>query len=416
MTIKTVPGMKDILPGEVQAWQKIEIFARDFFARYHYQEIRTSLLETTELFVRGIGSETGVVQKEMYTFDDKGGDSVTLRPEGTASVIRAYIEHHLGHEDPVTKLFYLGAMFRYERPQKGRLRQFHQLGCELIGSPSPYADAEVIQLLDGFVRGLGLNDFKLEINSLGCLKAECRPAYLKKVKTYFEGITSKLCADCQRKVSTNPLRILDCKMETCRQLAEKAPLILEHQCSECAQHFKKVETHLKSYRVNYSINQRIVRGLDYYDRTAFELTSEKLGSQNAFAGGGRYSGLVKSLGGTDVTGIGFAIGLERLVMLVPEVQNSQNKLIYIASLGPVAAEKGHILAQELRGAGIFCEMDYEEKSLKAQLRRADKLKCSHVIILGDDEIKKGEAIVKDFKTQAQTNVSFSQLVSHFTSR
>jgi len=414
--MKSIPGMQDILPGEVEAWQKIEAFARDFFARYHYQEIRTPLLETTDLFVRGIGSETGVVQKEMYTFDDKGGDSVTLRPEGTASVIRAYIEHHLAHADPVTKLFYLGAMFRYERPQKGRLRQFHQLGCELIGSPSPHADAEVIQLLDGFVRGLGLSDFKLEINSLGCLKAECRPTYLKKVKTYFEGIASKLCADCQRKVTTNPLRILDCKVEACKKLANSAPLILEHQCRECAQHFEKVENNLKHYRIQYFVNQRIVRGLDYYDRTAFELTSDKLGSQNAFAGGGRYSGLVKSLGGADVTGVGFAIGLERLVMLLEGTfVPAKSITIYLAALGENAYAKILELAQNLRAEGFNCEMDYEEKSLKSQLRRADKLKCSHVIILGDDEIQKGEAQVKDFKTQAQSHIPFPQLISHFKS-
>lgn len=410
-----ITGMKDILPAEVGQWQFVENTARDHFCAYNYQEIRTPLLEETDLFERGIGKETGVVKKEMYTFLDKSGDSITLRPEGTASVVRAYIEHHLDQQDPVTKLYYLGPMFRYERPQKGRFRQFHQIGCELIGPKSFAADVEVIAMLDHFVRMLGITAFRLEINSLGCLEAtECRPTFLKKIRAYFE-TQATLCSECQKKREQNPLRILDCKNETCRAIAKTAPVILESLCSNCSTHFNGVKMGLESLKVPYTLNARIVRGLDYYDKTAFELISDDLGAQNAFAGGGRYSSLIPSMGGPMVPGIGFAIGMERLLLLLPKRPSVTSKKIYFAVMGETAQGMALELTTKLRAKGLLCDMDFDLKSLKSQMRRADKNGFTHVVILGDQEIANQKAPIKDLKKSTQEEVALDQLTDYFVS-
>ena len=405
--------MKDIFDPEVALWQKVEAMARDCFRVYHFQEIRTPLLESTDLFVRGIGGETGVVKKEMYTFLDKGEDSVTLRPEGTASVVRAFIEHHLDKVDPVSKLYYIGPMFRYERPQKGRLRQFHQIGAEIFGSSSPLSDVEMIGMLDGFVRQLGISSYSIQINSLGC--KECRPIFEKQLASFLASKKETLCTECQDRLLRNPMRVFDCKKETCQKQLKEAPVMINHLCEPCRQHFSQVEGGLKGAGVNFNVNPRIARGLDYYQRTAFEFLSDQLGSQNAFAGGGRYDGLVQDLGGPEIPGVGFAIGLERLLLLLPEgIQSTlKEKKIYVAFLGGVGHCKAVGITRDLRNAGLICEMDYAEKSLKSQMRRADKLECDYVIILGDNEVQAGRAQVKDLSKRTQTEIPFDDLVQYF---
>lgn len=412
-TFQAITGMKDLIAPEIGRWQAIEATARAHFAAYGFSEIRTPILEETHLFERGIGTETGVVQKEMYTFLDKGGDSVTLRPEGTASVVRAYLEHHLEKADPVNKLYYIGPMFRYERPQKGRLRQFHQIGAELFGAAHPAADAETIALLDQFVRKLGITQFELQINSLGCQTPDCRPKYLETIRAFFNARKTEFCEQCQKRIETNPLRVLDCKNAKCQELAKDAPVMLDFLCGECKPHFDSVRKGLDDLKVTYVLNPRIVRGLDYYNRTAFELLSNALGSQNAFAGGGRYDGLVQSMGGDNTPGVGFAIGVERLALLLPEAQAAPSKKIYIASMGDAAKAVARQIAFDLRGNEMICELDYEEKSFKAQFRRANKLGATHIVILGDNEIAAKKAAVKDLATGVQQEVELNGLVEFF---
>lgn len=413
MTLKAIPGMKDLLPPDSTQWAAVEKRARAHFFLYGYQEIRMPLLEETQLFVRGIGEGTGVVQKEMYTFLDKGGDSVTLRPEGTASVVRSFIENSLDKKEPLHKFYYIGPMFRYERPQKGRLRQFHQIGCEVLGTRSADADVEMIVMLHDLVSDLGVSGFKLEINSLGCAEnADCRPKFLTMVKEYFTAHATGLCEDCQKRLETNPLRIFDCKKEPCRAIASKAPVVSDNLCGDCAPHFAHVKQGLQDLRVDFTHNPRIVRGLDYYDKTAFELTSDKLGSQSAFAGGGRYNNLVSSMGGPSVPAVGFAIGLERLMMLVsPESLPAEKPTIFLACLGEPARRKGRELVRILRTAGVSAEMDYDDKSLKSQMKRADKLGCQFAGILGDAELEKGLVMVRNLATREQVEVT--DLLAHF---
>ena len=414
-TFKIIPGTKDLLPPESALWQQIEQIIREHFGRHSYDEIRTPILENTHLFVRSIGTETGVVQKEMYTFDDKGGDSVTMRPEGTASVVRSYIENNLARQDPVTKLYYIGPMFRYERPQKGRLRQFHQAGCELIGTDSPEADIEMIAMLSDLIQKLGIQNFELQVNSLGCLDdATCRPRYLKTITDFLASKKESLCSECQRKLDTNPLRILDCKNEGCKALVVNAPIILDFLCSGCKPHHDQLVLGLNELGITYKINPRIVRGLDYYNRTAFEALSNDLGSQNAFAGGGRYNKLIASMGGPDKPAIGFAIGLERLVLLLKDQMQAPKNLVYLVGLGASVRTKVRELARNLRNANLNCEVDYEEKSIKAQMRRADKLGATTAIIIGENELAKGIAIVKNMKTQEQKEINLDQIVTYFS--
>jgi histidyl-tRNA synthetase len=398
--ITVIKGFKDILPEDSPCWCQMESIARLVFALFGFREIRVPIVEKAELFKRSIGETTDIVEKEMYTFRDRDEEWLTLRPEATASVIRAYIEHNLQAADQVTRLFTIGPMFRRERPQKGRFRQFHQIDVELFGDDKPQSDAEVILMLVQFLEATGLNKLSLEINSLGC--KECRPFFSKAILDYLKVYKNVLCPDCQRRMQTNPLRVFDCKVESCNSVIINAPLILDYLCSDCADHFSLVKRYLDDLNLKYIINPTMVRGLDYYIRTAFEVKSGALGAQNALAGGGRYDGLVSFLGGPEVAGIGFAVGLERLLACLPDMEKSKYQTdIFIATLGNRAQRMGFTLACELRRAGISVAMDYSDKSLKSQMKRADKLNSLHTLILGDKEIDDKNAELRNMKTKKQ---------------
>lgn len=412
---QAISGMHDLYAPEILQWQSVEDGARQIFHAYGYSEIRMPLLEETDLFVRGIGQDTGVVCKEMYTFEDKGGVSMTLRPEGTASVVRAIVEHSLFQAAPLLKLYYMGPMFRHERPQKGRYRQFHQIGCELLGTSSPEADVEVVALADHMVRKLGVTNFELQINSLG--NQDDRANYINKLKTYLSRYAADFGAEDRERIEKNPLRVLDSKNPGIQKILLAAPSMLDHLGCEARAHWEAVLAGLGHLNIPYTINTRIVRGLDYYGFTAFELISSELGAQNAFAGGGRYNGLVTDLGGPDLPGIGFAIGVERLILCLGDKnQPTQKKIIYIAFMGEIAFAEARKTAYALRKAGLSVDMDYEAKSLKSQLRHAGKLQAAHTIIFGEEEIKKGTAMVKDMKTNEQKEIPIDQLVHHFANQ
>ncbi len=414
MKYTSVKGMTDITPGEIGLWQRLEAAARETFGRYGYSEIRTPIVEKTSLFVRGIGDSTAVVEKEMYSFDDASGDSLSLRPEGTASVVRAYIQSGAYKISPEVKYLSIGPMFRRERPQKGRYRQFHQTNIEAIGFSDPTIDAEQISMCESYFRNLGLKDFQIEINSLGC--KECRPKYNKVFKAFLEKKGSKLCDDCNRRIQKNPLRAFDCKNEDCISVIKDAPLIGEYLCGGCVDHFAGVKKSLGLLGVKYIENQRIVRGLDYYMRTTFEFTTDKLGTQNAIAAGGRYDGLVKDLGGPDVPGVGFAIGMERVILLLQalNLDGSEKKdLVFFAMLGSVARDKFLPIINTLRKDGIAVELDYEDKSLKSQMRRADRLGAHSVVIVGDAELGKNIAVVRNMHSKEQEEVKIEDLPRHF---
>ncbi len=402
--LTAVKGMADIMPPASRLWQHVEASARRIFDSYGYGEIRTPILEPTELFARGVGETTSIVEKEMYTFEDRGGDLLSLRPEGTASIVRAYIESGASSSDPMVGYYYMGPMFRRERPQRGRQRQFFQIGCEILGAVSPLADVEVIAMNDHFLKDVGVSDVSLEINSLGCPK--CRPAYDKALLKYLHDCKGKLCADCKRRVERNPLRVFDCKNQDCHGLLNKAPLFPDYWCDECKAHFSAVKGELNLLKINYVENPRIVRGLDYYMRTAFEFTTTKLGAQNAIAAGGRYDGLVKSFGGPDVAGVGCALGVERLLLMLkqPEQKQTSEDIVFFAALGDEARRKIFPVIQMLRYDGVRVEWDLGDRSLKAQMRRANKLNAKSVVIVGDEEIKKGEAQIKDMLTGEQRTV------------
>lgn len=414
MKITTVKGMHDIIPPDTALWCRLEGTARQLFARYGFAEIRTPIAERTPLFVRGVGASTELVQKEMYTFVDQGGEELTLRPEGTAPVVRSYIEHGLYQADPVAKLFYFGPMFRRERPQKGRFRQFHQIGVELLGTAHPAADAEVIAMAMQLFAALGLHDVRLEVNSLGC--SGCRPKYQQSLETFLGQVAARLCEDCQRRVRTNPMRIFDCKNPHCQQALTEAPTIQDFWCEECGEHFRQVCEGLEAVHVTYWCNHRIARGLDYYMRTAFEIVAHSLGgSQNALCGGGRYDGLVRDLGGPDHPGVGFAMGIERLLLLMDQqpVAAGGARSLFVAALGVEARRTCTPIMAALRAHGWTVEWDYEDRSLKSQLKRADRLGSRHVLILGDDEVSAGKIIVRDMETKQQAEVAFDQLVPYF---
>lgn len=412
MKITGIKGMSDILPPASEEWQRVEALARAIFATYGFQEIRTPVVEPTELFVRSVGETSAIVEKEMYTFEDRKGVSLTLRPEGTAPVVRAYIEGGLYAKDSIAKLGYFGPMFRYEQPQKGRSRQFYQIGAELIGAESPLADAEILMMLQQIFTGLGIRDTRLEINSIGC--AVCRPKYLQAIGKFLKGKEAKLCEECRKRIARNPLRVLDCKKEGCRKGTEAIPLIPDFWCEECQTHYREVRGLLLAGHVRFSENPRIVRGLDYYCRTAFEVLCDRLGAQNAVAAGGRYDGLVKALGGPDIPGVGFAVGMERLILLQPEGDDQKNRpLIYFALLGNEARQKMLSLIQELRSKGSRVECSYGG-SLKGQLRRADKLQAGHVVIVGDNEVAKGVGVVKEMSSGKQQEVLLGRLVEELS--
>lgn len=407
--IQGVRGFRDVLPGEVAIWQKVEALARDVMERYGFREIRVPILERTELFARSIGETTDIVEKEMYTFIDRSGNSLSMRPEATAGILRAYIEHSLYQTDHTAKLYCIGPMFRYERPQKGRYRQFHQIDAEVLGSADPRIDAELLALLNTFFGELGLKDLEFQINSLGC--PQCRPGFRTKVIDYLEERQEELCEDCRRRLSVNPLRVYDCKVQGCRKALEGGPNILQSLCEECLGHFQLVREYLSLLQIQFSVNPFIVRGLDYYRRTTFEVLSSSLGAQNAVCGGGRYDGLMKDLGGPDLPGIGFAIGEERLVAILQERWGLPKPSVdlFIAALGSRAAKQAFFWMDQARRLGLSCEMDLRGASLKAQMRRADKLGAGKVVIVGDEELEKGILQVRDMKTAEQTTIPLGEI-------
>ena len=409
MSIKALKGFKDILPDEVGLWQFIEKTARDIFQRYGFEEIKVPILEKTELFVRTIGESTDIVEKEMYTFVDRNGASITMRPEGTAPVIRSYIENGLYVRGSVQRLYTVGPMFRHERPQKGRLRQFHQMSVEVLGSNSTRIDTEVMAMAWHILQEIGL-PASLEINSLGC--PECRPSFKEAMQGFLQKRSKHLCEDCQRRSNTNPLRVLDCKSEHCQAQYVSAPSILEHLCGACSQHFREVRQNLSLLGVPFAVNAKMVRGLDYYTRTTFELITTELGAQGAIGAGGRYDGLVRQLGGPEVPGIGFAMGMERLVMLLSQKQNERLETLplldlFLVTLGEAASEKGFILLQMLRSQGLRVMMDHEGRSMKNQLKQADKQNARFTLILGDNELANCEVLLKDMHSGEQQLVELT---------
>jgi histidyl-tRNA synthetase len=415
LVIKAVRGFKDILPSEIEKWQFIEKTARDVYESFGFSEIKIPILERTELFARSIGETTDIVEKEMYTFQDRSGDSLTLRPEATASMARAYLEHHLYTRDPVAKLYFIGPMFRHERPQKGRYRQFYQIDVEIFGAAHPMADAEVMVMLMEFFTQVGLNDVELQINTLGC--EDCRPRYRKELTQFLSKNVAKLCADCKRRLETNPLRILDCKVETCREVIAGAPLIIDFICEGCADHFEKVRGYLKILNTPFVLNPRMVRGLDYYTRTVFEAVSEKLGEQKAVTAGGRYDYLMRDIGGPDIPGIGFAMGIERIVLLVQErEERARIPHLFIAALGEKAQLKAFEVAHQLHLHGIKAEIDYEGRSLKAQMRRANKLGARYVLMIGENELQAGRALLRDMERKVQEEIGLDEAAEEIKGR
>ncbi len=398
-----IRGVHDILPGESERWQAIEQVAGRLFAAFGFREIRLPIFETTELFAQSIGEATDIVEKEMYTFTDRSGDSITLRPEGTAPSIRAFLQNQLGAAQSITKLYYWGPMFRYERPQKGRFRQFHQIGAEIIGSASPGIDVELLSLLHRLFKQLRIDNVRLELNSLG--DAVCRPDYRRTLQRFLQSRLSELCENCRRRTETNPLRVLDCKNESCRTVTAAAPTMADHLCDPCRDHFAEVTRGLESLIIPFHLNPRLVRGLDYYTRTTFEWTSAGLGSQNAVAAGGRYDGLVETLGGPATPAIGFALGMERAAgLLPPDVGQPAPLDLFVAALGREARAWARPLVFELRSDGYRVETDYEESSLKSQMRRADRLGARLVCIIGDDELKNDRMVLRNLHTKEQTSL------------
>ncbi|MBO6237046.1 MAG: histidine--tRNA ligase [Schwartzia sp.] len=406
-------GTKDILPDGVERWRYVEEKIRELCGRFGYREIRTPLFEHTELFQRGIGDTTDVVEKEMYTFTDRGGRSITLRPENTASAVRAYLEHKLYAEDALTKLFYIGSMFRFDRPQKGRFREFHQFGVEALGEASPMVDAEIILLAVRFLQSLGLKELSLSINSVG--DPACRPVYREKLKEFFREKLDGLCDDCRSRYDRNPMRLLDCKSEHCQALSVGAPEITDCLCDECAEHFEKVKSYLTAAGVLFTCDPRLVRGLDYYTKTAFEIKYEPLGAQSAVAGGGRYDGLVEEIGGNPTPAVGFAVGLER-VMLAMEMQDlfpetEEGTDAFVVAMGDDAKVPAFRLLAELRDAGLSARMDYAGRSMKSQMKQADKVNARYALILGEDELAKGVVTLRDMESSAQEQVAREEIVN-----
>ncbi|MFQ5881458.1 MAG: histidine--tRNA ligase [Candidatus Methylomirabilales bacterium] len=408
-TIKGVRGAPDILPTEVSRWQRVEAEARRILENYGYQEIRTPIFERVELFVRGIGEGTDIVEKQMYTFQDKGQESLTLRPEGTAPVIRAYLEHRLLSRGTPCKLYYIGPMFRHERPQAGRFRQFHQIGAEAIGIENPLLDAEVLAMLCHLLETLGVGGWKLHLNSIGC--EACRPVFRERFAFYMRGKRGRLCPDCLVRLERNPLRILDCKVAECRSLTADAPNSTESLCQSCEVHFRRLQELLQILKIDYALDKHLVRGLDYYTRTTFEFVNPALGAQNAIAGGGRYDRLVAEMGGAPTPGIGFAIGMERLLTSLPQERQGEVWAgVFVATLGEEAFQSGLPIVQELRRKGLRAFLDMEGRSLKSQMRLAHKERYRYTLILGEEELKAGVATVRDMTQGSQEQVPLRKVV------
>jgi histidyl-tRNA synthetase len=408
MTIQAVRGVHDILPADVVLWQWLEQHARRVFEAYGYREIRLPIFERTELFARGIGEVTDIVQKEMYTFADRTGESLTLRPEATASLLRAYIEHGLHVQPKPVRLYTIGPMFRYERPQAGRYRQFHQLNVEALGEPDPALDAEVIAMLVELFRALGLAErLALEVNSIG--DAQCRPAYRERLVGYLREHREGLCEECRDRTERNPLRVLDCKKPGCRPILDAAPSILDWLCPECREHFERVRAYLDAMRIEYAVNPRLVRGFDYYVRTTFELLSGQLGAQNAVAGGGRYDGLIRLLQGPPDPGIGFAVGIERVVSLVAGAVSEPRPLALLIPIGEAALKTLLPAAQAARAHGLRVEVGYGNRKLRAELERANRMQAAYAVIVGESELASGQAILREMQSGEQRPVPLEKL-------
>ncbi|SHE57581.1 histidine--tRNA ligase [Desulforamulus putei] len=411
-------GTNDILPGEVEKWQYLEELARQVCREYGYGEVRTPVFEHTELFARGVGETTDIVEKEMYTFTDRGDRSITLRPEGTAAAVRAYVENKLYAMPQPIKLFYIGPMFRYDRPQAGRYRQFHQFGVEVFGSDSPAVDAEVIAMAMDIYERIGLKDLELHINSVGC--PDCRPILREKLQEHFRPHLANLCPNCQGRFERNPLRILDCKNEKCQNIGRHAPTTLDALCAACDSHFELVKSYLDAVGVQYIVDNRLVRGLDYYTRTAFEIMARDIGAQSSVGGGGRYNGLIEECGGPPTPGIGFALGLER-ILLTAERQGitfpvTRGPAVFIATVGTEVEKQAFTLLQQLRRQGIAAEKDYLGRSLKAQMKYAGKLDARLVIILGEEEVARGVAVVRDMQAGEQQEVPMGGMVDYIKAK
>ena len=412
-------GTNDFLPGESEKWQYIEQLCRQVCAEYGYKEIRLPIFEHTEVYLRSVGETSDIVEKEMYSFEDKGLTHVTLRPEGTAGTVRAFLENRLYADPQPTKLYYMGPMFRYDKPQAGRYRQFNQFGIEVFGADHATIDAEVITLAVEIFKRLGLTGLSVKINTVGC--ADCRPKHMEELKTYFRQHEDKLCETCRDRLERNPLRILDCKEDGCKAVAKGAPTTIEAACDNCSTHFNQLLGYLDAVGISYEIDTNLVRGLDYYVRTAFEVVINSVGSaQNALCGGGRYNGMVEQFGGDDMPGIGYAMGMERLLLTLKEqgieLPVGNHPDVYIAPLGDAAQKEAFVLTQALRSRNIYTEKDYLGKSLKAQMKAADRFQVKYCVIIGDSELEKGIAVVREMATGEQQEIALSQLVEDLEGR
>lgn len=419
MLTKAPRGTKDITPKDAYKWNYVENKFREICALFGYEEIRTPIFEHTELFQRGVGETTDVVQKEMYTFEDKGKRSITLKPEGTAGAVRAFIENKMYADTQPTKLFYQTPCFRYERPQAGRQRQFHQFGIETLGSDKPSIDAEVIALAVQFFNELGLNNLETCINSVGC--PTCRAKYNDILKSYLDSKSDVLCETCNERKEKNPMRVIDCKNPVCKENLVDIPYMIDHLCDDCKEHFEKVQEYLTEMGINFKIDKTIVRGLDYYKKTAFEIISTDIGAQSTVCGGGRYDGLVEQLGGPKgISGIGFALGVERLLLTLEnnniEIENPKATDIFIATIGENAQAKSFKILKDLRENHISADKDHLDRSLKAQFKYADKLNAKYTIVIGDDELSNDEVKLKNMTTSEQTTIKLSEIVTELKNR
>ncbi len=412
MAIKAPKGTKDILPSEVYKWQYVEKKISELCNNFGYKEIRLPVFEHTELFQRGVGDTTDIVQKEMYTFLDKGERSITLRPEGTAGVVRSYIENGMASLPAPVKLYYNITAYRYENVQKGRYREFHQFGVECFGSQGPLVDVEIISMLSMFFERLGIKDIELNINSIGC--PECRGEYNKKLMEYFKPNLDKLCGTCKTRYERNPLRIIDCKEESCKVYTKDAPALVDNLCEGCSKHFEGLKDGLDNLGITYKIDKNIVRGLDYYTKTVFEFVSKNIGAQGTVCGGGRYDGLIEECGGTPTPGIGFAIGIERLLLVMEsqgiEIPKAEAIDVYIATIGETAQKYAQKLVYKIRQAGFSAETDLMGKSVKAQMKYADKLGATYSVVLGDNEVESNKAVLKNMQTGETKDISMDTLI------
>ena len=419
MLTKAPRGTKDITPKDAYKWNYVENKFREICSLFGYEEMRTPVFEHTELFKRSVGDTTDIVQKEMYSFTDKGGRDITLKPEGTAGVVRAFIENKLYADTQPTKLFYITPCFRYERPQAGRQRQFHQFGIEALGSDKPSLDAEVIALAVQFFTEVGLKDLAVSINSVGC--PTCRAEYNARLKEYLDKKSDVLCETCLERKDKNPMRVIDCKNPTCKENLNDIPFMVDHICDDCKDHFEKLQTYLKEMDINFVVDKTIVRGLDYYKKTAFEIISNDIGSQSTVCGGGRYDGLVEQLGGPKgVSGIGFALGAERLLLTMEnnniEIENPYATDIFIVTIGDEAKTKSFKLLKDLRTNHISAENDHLDRSVKAQFKYSDKINAKFTIVLGDDDLANDTATLKNMSTSEQTTIKLSEIVQELKSR